>query len=79
MNNEQLSPTRREKPLVSDIRINTCLPELKELIGQMADAAQMPLGEYVVKVLADHAGRPDLATIPRKHPGRPRKPMAVPR
>ena len=48
-------------------------PELKRIAGQAADQEGVPLSEYVVRVLAAHLGRPDLAVVPRKVGGRPRK------
>lgn len=48
-------------------------PELKDLIGQAADDDGIPMNEWVAKVAADALGRPDLAKIPRKAFGRPRK------
>ena len=48
-------------------------PELKRLICKEADAANLPLSEFVVKVLAEHLHRPDLAKVPRGKMGRPRK------
>lgn len=50
-----------------------CDPELKRLAGERADEAQLPLSEYIVRVLAKELKRPDLAKIPRKPMGRPRK------
>ncbi len=46
--------------------------DLKELVGQHADVAGLPVSEYIAKLLAGHVGRPDLAEIPRKSGGRPR-------
>lgn len=48
-------------------------PELKELIGRAADDAGMPMNEWIAKVTAKALGRPDLARVPRKPIGRPRK------
>lgn len=53
-----------------------CNDELKELIGQAADEAKLPMNEYIAKVLAQHLGRLDLAEIPRISFGRPRKERA---
>lgn len=50
-----------------------CDPELKRLAGNAADAAGLPLSEYVAQVLAKEFNRPDLAKVPRKPMGRPRK------
>lgn len=48
-------------------------PQLKELVGQAADADGLTMNEYVAKVLAEHLGKPELAAIPRRSFGRPRK------
>lgn len=48
-------------------------PELKELIGRAADGDGVPMNEWVSKLVAQALGRPDLAAIPRKPLGRPRK------
>lgn len=58
--------------LVADIRVYAH-PELKDLAGKAADAEGLALSEFVARVLANHLRRPDLAVIPRKKPGRPRK------
>lgn len=52
-----------------------CDPELKRLAGIEADKSGLPLSEYIARTLAYHLGRPDLARIPRKRMGRPRKPI----
>ena len=49
-----------------------CKPELKELVGRLADIEGVPLSEVVTRILAKHVKRPDLADVPRKAPGRPR-------
>lgn len=54
-----------------------CDPELKDLAGAAADEAGVPLSEYVAQVLAEKFQRPDLAKIPRKPMGRPRKQAVV--
>lgn len=53
-------------------------PELKELIGQAADEAELPMNEWVASVIAEKLGRPDLAKIPRKSFGRPRNEPELP-
>lgn len=50
-----------------------CLWQLKDLIGKKADKKNLPLSEYVALIMARHVGRPELAAIPRKKMGRPRK------
>lgn len=62
--------------LAADITVY-CDPELKQLAGQAADAAGVPLSEYVAQVLAKEFNRPDLAKVPRKKMGRPRKELIV--
>ena len=52
-------------------------PRLKELAGQRADKEGIPLSELVVRALAVFLDRPDLAAIPRKPMGRPRKPVSA--
>lgn len=49
-------------------------PELKRLIGEMADRLGIEggMGEAAVQILASHFKRPDLAKVPRKKMGRPR-------
>lgn len=49
------------------------LPELKQLVGEAADRADIAMSEWVVRALAEKLGRPDLAIVPRKKPGRRRK------
>lgn len=61
----------REKKLTADIRVYAA-PELKSLIWDEAEKTGIPLSEYIVRVLAQHIGRPDLAVIPRISVGRPR-------
>ncbi len=48
-------------------------PRLKELIGQAADKADVPMNEWIAGILARRLGRPDLAAIPRLPLGRRRK------
>ena len=52
-------------------------PEWKRVAGQAADEEGLPLSEFIVRVVADYLGRPDLAVVPRKKPGRPRKDQAA--
>lgn len=47
--------------------------ELKELIADAAEKADMPMNEWVARLAAKALGRPELAKIPRKSFGRPRK------
>lgn len=67
---------RRDCKVAVDIRVYAD-PRLKDLAGKRADREGLPLSELVVKALAEYLGRPDLAVIPRKKPGRPRKVLAV--
>ena len=46
-------------------------PELKRLIREAARADNMPMNEWVAKVVADYLGKPELARVPRKDYGRP--------
>lgn len=46
---------------------------LRELVAQQADKLDLPMNEVIVHILAEHFGRKDLATVPRKRPGRHRK------
>ena len=50
-------------------------PELKRLIDEDAQSKGMygGMGELVVRILAQHYRRPDLAKVPRKRMGRPSK------
>ena len=57
-------------PAIFTLRIG---PGLKEAIGKAADEAGLPMNEFIAKVMADHLERPELAAIPRKSLGRPRK------
>ncbi len=52
-------------------------PELKELANKAADAEEIPLNHFIARLLANHLKRPDLATIPYKRMGRPRKQLAT--
>jgi hypothetical protein len=72
--NGRLSPGKQK--MTAEIRVY-CHPDLKNLIGDMADKADLSLSEYVVRVLADHAKRPALREVPRKRSGRPREPINV--
>ena len=61
-------------------KVSECLPvymprELKAIVGAEADKANIPMTEYVVRVLAEKVRRSDLAYVPRKRSGRPRKPL----
>lgn len=51
-------------------------PELKQLIAKAADEEQVPMNEWMVRVVADYLGRPELAKIPRNKMGRPRAILA---
>ena len=46
-------------------------PELKKILHRAADAENLPMNEFVARVLAKHFNRPELGTIPRKKMGRP--------
>jgi len=51
-------------------------PDLKRLLGQLADKNNLPLNEQIAQLLAAALKRPDLAAIPRGKLGRPRKDLA---
>jgi hypothetical protein len=65
---------RRKRPVrpaaILTVPIN---PELKEAIGEAADGERMAMNEWVCRTVAKALGRPDLAAVPRKRFGRPRK------
>lgn len=46
---------------------------LKELIASEADRLDLPMSKFIVEALAEKLRRPDLAKVPRKRIGRPRK------
>lgn len=50
-------------------------PELKRILGEAADREQVfgGMGELAVRIMASYFKRPDLAYVPRKQMGRPRK------
>jgi hypothetical protein len=50
-------------------------PELKRILGEAADKHDIPMSELVVRIVAKELApnRPDLAIVPRKRLGRPRK------
>lgn len=54
-----------------------CDPVLKQLAGEAADEAEISLSEFMVRCAAKELKRPDLAEVPRKKMGRPRKEMAL--
>lgn len=63
--------------MIADIRVY-CDKRLKQIASDMADREQIPLSELVVRALAAYTSAPEeLATIPRKSPGRPRKPISL--
>jgi hypothetical protein len=47
--------------------------ELYDLVAAKADELDVAMIDVVVRVLAEHFKRPDLAYVPRKRAGRPRK------
>ena len=50
--------------------------ELFDLIAREADDKNLPVSELIVRQLAEKNGRLDLAYVPRKRLGRPRKETA---
>lgn len=71
-------PPEEDRPLTEQLLVYAP-PELKRIAGEAADAEDIPLSEFVVRALASVLGRPDLAAIPRKKCGRPRKEIAAAR
>jgi hypothetical protein len=63
--------TMRETVVLS-IRIH---PKLKEAVGRAADADELPMNEWMSVLLARYLKKPNLAKVPRKAFGRPRKDM----
>ena len=68
----------------SDMRPSVSLhipmdPRLKDLIGKAADDEGLPMNEWAARVLAEALEHPELAPIPRKPMGRPRKELAAAR
>jgi hypothetical protein len=47
-------------------------PKLHERIGREAEKANMPMTEFVSRLVADALGCPDLGVVQRKWPGRKR-------
>jgi hypothetical protein len=72
---EWVMATKRKVKMAADIRVY-CDPELKRVAGAVALKEDLPLSELTAKALAAYVGRPDLAKIPRKSFGRPRKETA---
>lgn len=72
MKGDVAQPEKRRNtvPAIFTFRLS---PELKEALGLRADEEGLPLNEWMAAVLAEHIGRPELAKIPRKSMGRPRK------
>jgi len=64
------------RPTLKAILYLEIASELKEIVGQLADTENLPVNEYVARLLAKHIKRPDLALIPRKKMGRPRKELS---
>lgn len=65
----------KEYPLIATIYVEV-QAELKELAFRAAEAENMPLNHLVARLLAKHVKRPELASIPYKRMGRPRKHLA---
>lgn len=47
--------------------------DLKTAIGEAADEAGLTMNEWIAMIAAEYLERPELAAIPRKSLGRPRK------
>lgn len=58
------------KPMAEKLLIR-CYPELKQLIENAALTQDLVggMGEYAVRILAEHFGRPDLGKVPRAKRG----------
>lgn len=61
---------KSEQRMKTEIKIY-CDPALKNVLADLADEAELPLSDYIVRKLAKMAGRSDLQEIPRKRLGRP--------
>jgi hypothetical protein len=61
---------RTEGKMKTEIKLY-CDPELKRLLGRRSDVAELPLSDFIVKVMAEYIDHPELAKIPRKKMGRP--------
>lgn len=62
--------------MLVDIRVYADA-RLKDLAGKEADKQGIPLSELFVRAMAQYLQRPDLATVPRKPPGRRRKQLVA--
>jgi hypothetical protein len=67
----------RHNNVMAEIMAGAIHPELKRLIAEKADESHMTMNEFVAHVLANHLKRPDLAWVPRKKMGRPKKEKAT--
>lgn len=68
------------KVLMEKVKIDVyCDKRLRTLCEEFADEENVPLSEYLARVIANAHDRPDLADVPRKKMGRKRKiEVAVP-
>lgn len=64
--------TMEARKVTAEISVN-CDPELKRILSDAADEANVSLSEHVTAIIANAIDRPDLAKVPRKKIGRPRK------
>lgn len=71
-NNRRVEPRPEGKPVKVALQIPVH-PDLKKAVGAAAEEADLPMNEWIAQVLANHLGHPELAAIPRKRYGRPRK------
>jgi len=51
-------------------------PELKSLVGKEADKENISMYEWIVNVVAERLGRPELAKVQKRRAGRPRQELA---
>lgn len=68
---------KREAPVSEQIHIRIH-PDLRRLVEQDADSQFVNMNEVIAGILAEHYQRPELARIPRKPLGRPRKELPKP-
>jgi len=58
--------------MVANLKVKASV-EFRDAVGELADRAGISMNEWIVRTIAQNIGRPELATIPRKRMGRPRK------
>jgi hypothetical protein len=68
--------SKEKKPVADQIHVRMH-PGLRKLVAEKADEMNLPMSEFIAEVLANALERPDLAEVPRRKMGRPRKEMAT--